>query len=221
MRFILLSVCFGLCQWTSAFAEAHVSMVLIADHILDVRSGKRVDHQAILVSDGKIARIAPLGELHPPGDAQTITLPAGATLLPGLIDAHTHLLQSFDPKVGGDDPNQVLQAATMSTALRALQGARNAREDLMAGITSVRDVGNSGLNGDVALRTAIAKGWVKGPRMVVSTRALAPAGGQFPGMTAEGKSLIETEYVVISGPAEARAAVRQAVYDGADLIKVR
>jgi imidazolonepropionase-like amidohydrolase len=90
----------------------------------------------------------------------------------------------------------------------------------MAGITSVRDVGNSGLNGDVALRTAIAKGWVKGPRMVVSTRALAPAGGQFPGMTAEGKSLIETEYVVISGPAEARAAVRQAVYDGADLIKV-
>jgi len=220
MRFILLSVCFGLCQWSSAFAGGPVSVVVIADHILDVRSGQLVDHQAVLVSDGKIARIAPLGELHAPGDAKTITLPAGATLLPGLVDAHTHLLQSFDPKVGGDEPNQVLQAATMSTALRALQGSKNAREDLMAGITSVRDVGNSGLNGDVALRTAITRGWVQGPRMLVSTRAVAPAGGQFPGMTAEGKSLIETEYVVISGPAEARAAVRQAVYDGADLIKV-
>jgi imidazolonepropionase-like amidohydrolase len=108
----------------------------------------------------------------------------------------------------------------MSTTLRALQGAKNAHEDLMAGITSVRDVGNSGLNGDVALRTAITKGWLQGPRMVVSTRALAPAGGQFPGMAADGKNLIETEYVVISGPAEARAAVRQAVYEGADLIKV-
>src|SRR5579859_942207 len=220
MRFFVLAVLFGLCQGSSAFAEDHVSIVLIADHVLDVQSGKLVDHQAVLVSDGKIARIAPLGELHPPGDAKTITLPAGATLLPGLIDAHTHLLQSFNPTVGGDEPNQVLQAATMSTALRALRGARAAREDLMAGITSVRDVGNSGVNGDVALRTATAKGWVQGPRMLVSTRALAPAGGQFPGMTAEGQRLIETEYVVISGPAQARAAVRQAVYDGADLIKV-
>ncbi len=220
MRPFLIAVLFSLCHGASVFAETHASVVLIADHILDVQSGKLVDHQAILVSDGKIARIAPLGELHPPGDAKTITLPAGATLLPGLIDAHTHLLQSFDPKVGGDEPNQVLQAATMSTALRALQGAKNAREDLMAGITSVRDVGNSGLDGDVALRTAIAKGWVQGPRMVVSTRALAPAGGQFPPMTAEAKGLVETEYVEISGPQEARAAVRQAVYDGADLIKV-
>lgn len=108
----------------------------------------------------------------------------------------------------------------MSTTLRALHGAKNAREDLMAGITSVRDVGNSGVNGDVALRTAIAKGWVQGPQMLVSTRALAPAGGQFPGMTPEGQRLVETEYVAIAGPTQARAAVRQAVYDGADLIKV-
>jgi imidazolonepropionase-like amidohydrolase len=220
MRFALLAVFFGLCLCSPAFAEIHVSTVLIADHILDIQSGKLLDHQAILITDGKIAGIGPIGELRPPTGTKIITLQAGATLLPGLIDAHTHLLESFDPKLGGDEPNQVLQAATMSTALRALQGTKNAREDFLAGITSVRDVGNSGLNGDIALRAAISKGWVQGPRMVVSTRALAPAGGQFPRMTAEGKGLIKTEYVVISGEKDARAAVRQAVFDGADLIKV-
>jgi len=220
MRFLLIAVSLAIFQSTPVFAEFQPPVVLVADHILDVQSGKLRDHQALLVADGKIQRIAPFSDLHSPAGAKIIRFPAGATLLPGLIDAHTHLMQSFDPKIGGDEPNQILQAATMSTALRALRGARNAREDLMAGITSVRDVGNSGLNGDVALQKAIAQGWIEGPRMVVSTRALAPAGGQFPPMTAEGKNLIETEYVEISGPVEARAAVRKAVYDGADLIKV-
>jgi len=84
----------------------------------------------------------------------------------------------------------------------------------------VRDVGNSGLNGDVALRNAINRGWVVGPRMVVSTRALSAAGGQFGGLQADTQKMIDQEYVVISGVEEARRAVRQAFYDGADCIKV-
>ena len=141
-------------------------------------------------------------------------------LLPGLIDSHTHLLQNYSPGIGGDDPNMLLTVATMSPARRALLGAAMGREDLEAGITTVRDVGNSGYNGDVALRDAIAAGWVTGPRMLVSTRALSAAGGQFGGLAAEAQSLLAQEYVVISGVEEARRAVRQAFYDGADLIKV-
>ncbi len=95
-----------------------------------------------------------------------------------------------------------------------------AREDLEAGFTTVRDLGNSGFNGDVALREAIEAGWVVGPRIVASTRALSAAGGQFGSLAPEAQKLVEQEYVAISGVEEARRAVRQAIYDGADCIKV-
>jgi imidazolonepropionase-like amidohydrolase len=110
--------------------------------------------------------------------------------------------------------------ATQSTALRALLGARLGREDLEAGITTVRDLGNSGMNGDVALREAINRGWVQGPRIVPSTRALAAQGGQLGHLVPEAQSLIEQEYVIVRGPESARQAVRQALYDGARCIKV-
>ena len=115
----------------------------------------------------------------------------------------------------------MIEVATQSTAYRALLGAEMGREDLEAGITTVRDLGNSGLNGDVALRDAIDNGWVTGPRMVVSTRALAAPGGQFH-LTVQHdlQPMIDQEYAIIGSPAEAKRAVAQAVYDGADLIKV-
>jgi imidazolonepropionase-like amidohydrolase len=205
---------------TAASPQTPASILLVADHVVDVHSGKLLDHQAILEIDGKIASVAPLAEIRVPADTKRIDFPPGTTLMPGLIDAHTHLLQSFDPKLGNDDPAQVLEDAEMTTAQRALLGARNAREDLLAGITTVRDVGNSGVNGDVALKYAIRKGWIQGPRMIVSTRALAPIGGQFPRLAPEAKNIIDLEYAVITGPEQARAAVRQALYDGADCIKV-
>jgi imidazolonepropionase-like amidohydrolase len=205
---------------TAASPQTPASILLVADHVLDVRSGKLLDNQAILETDGKIASVAPLAEIHVPADTRRIDFPPGTTLMPGLIDAHTHLLQSFDPKLGNDDPAQVLEDAEMTTAQRALLGAKNAREDLLAGITTVRDVGNSGVNGDVALKYAIRKGWIQGPRMLVSTRALAPIGGQFPHLAPEAKNIIDLEYAVITGPEQARVAVRQALYDGADCIKV-
>jgi imidazolonepropionase-like amidohydrolase len=207
--------------WCSiTLAQNHQPVLLVADHMFDANSGKLLDHEALLEVDGKIEKLAPLSEIHTPPGTVRIDFAPGTTLLPGLIDAHTHLLQSFDSKLGNDDPNQILEDAQLSPARRALQGAKNAREDLLAGITTVRDVGNSGVNGDVALKYAISMGWVQGPRMLVSTRALAPIGGQFPRLVAEAKGLVDLEYVVISGPEQARAAVRQARYDGADLIKV-
>ena len=91
---------------------------------------------------------------------------------------------------------------------------------LESGFTAVRDVGNSGLNGDVELRRAIDKGWITGPTMAVSTRIISPVGGQEIAFSHDFQHLMEQEYVQISGVEEARRAVAQAVYDGADLIKV-
>lgn len=191
--------------------------VLRAARMLDVRNGAVISNPVIVVANGRITA-AGAGVAVPPG--ALVTELGNVLLLPGLIDSHTHLLQNYSPGVGGDDPNMLITVATMSPARRALLGAAMGRQDLDAGITSVRDLGNSGLNGDVALRDAIAAGWVAGPRIFASTRALSAAGGQFGGLTPEAQSLLAQEYVVVSGVEEARRAVRQAFYDGADLIKV-
>jgi imidazolonepropionase-like amidohydrolase len=142
------------------------------------------------------------------------------TILPGLIDAHTHLLHQYYTRYGDDNSNRLLEMIQLGPAKRALLGAKLARGMLEAGFTSVRDLGNAGINADIALRDAINNGDVPGPRMFVSTRALAPVGGQFQSVTPEAQQLLSQEYIQISGVEEARKAVRQAIYDGADCIKV-
>ncbi len=153
--------------------------------------------------------------------------PAGArvmdlrryTVLPGLIDAHTHLLYLENPR--GTLTSEGIGAVVVEgTPLRALHGAARARTFLAAGITTVRDLGNSGRFGDVALRTAIADGSVDGPRMLVSGPGLSPEGGQFPGLEFSHRDIAEEEYRIVRGPADAAQAVREAVFYGADVIKV-
>lgn len=185
--------------------------------LVDVKNGTLITNAVVIVEGDRITAVG-----------STLPIPVGAhiidlgplTLVPGLIDAHTHLLMNYTGGVGGDDVNMLLTVAQLGTARRVLLGAAMAREDLQAGITSVRDVGNSGWNGDVALKDAIEAGWVQGPRIQPSTRALAAAGGQFGRLAAEAQRLIEQEYVVVSGVEETRRAVRQALYDGAEVIKV-
>lgn len=188
-----------------------------AARMLDVKSGNVIKNAVVLIENG---RITDAGEaLAIPAGTEIIDL-GSAMLMPGLIDSHTHLLQNYDPSLQGDDPNMILTVTQMGTTKRALLGAAMGREMLEAGFTAVRDVGNSGVNGDVALRDAIREGWVVGPRMVVSTRALSAAGGQFGNVTPEVQKILDQEYVIVSGVEEARKAVRQAFYDGADCIKV-
>ena len=170
----------------SAVARGQVSLpsaqstttVVRAARMIDPKSGNVMQNPVIVVRGGRIVSVG--ANAAPPAAATVIDL-GTLTLMPGLIDAHTHLLQNYRGELGGDDPNMLLTVATMSTAKRALLGARMGREDLEAGITTVRDVGNSGFSGDVALRDAINAGWVTGPRIRASTRALSAAGGQFDG----------------------------------------
>jgi len=191
-------------------------LVLKAARLVDVRAGAIVVSAVVVIENGKVS--ASGSNLAIPKGARVVEL-GDLTLMPGLIDCHTHLLLAFD---GGksDEENSLLTTLQMSTAKRALMGAADAREMLEAGFTTVRDLGNSGYEGDLALRDAINAGWVQGPRMVVSSRALSAVGGQAPSVVAKAQELIAEEYAVVTGADEARRAVRQAAYDGADWIKV-
>jgi imidazolonepropionase-like amidohydrolase len=185
-------------------------------HLIDVKAGTSIAGAVILIEKGRITAAGPGVKI--PAGARIIDLGA-ATVLPGLIDVHTHLLTNLDPEKG-DEQLAGTMFTQMSPAKRALLGAGMARETLEAGFTAVRDLGNSGTNGDVALRDAIRAGWVVGPRMAVSTRALSPIGGQYGGLSTLGRDLIPLEYAEVTGTDEARRAVRQAIFDGASVIKV-
>jgi imidazolonepropionase-like amidohydrolase len=200
---------------TTPAPDAHL-VVLKAAKMLDVKAQKIVSNPVVIIEGEKIKQVG--SGISVPAGARVIDL-GSATLMPGLIDAHTHLLQNYDTAIG-EDENMVLTVSQMSAAERALLGAKMGREDLEAGITTVRDVGNSGLNGDVALRRAISHRWVIGPRIVASTRALAAAGGQFGKLQHDAQPLVEQEYVEIATVDDARRAVQRAFYDGADCIKV-
>lgn len=192
-------------------------IAITAKRMIDVRSGKEISDIVILIEKNKIVAVG--SNLKIPDSVELISL-GDVTILPGLIDAHTHLLHQYYTKYGDDNTNRLLEMIQLGAAKRALLGSRLAREMLEAGFTSVRDLGNSSINADVALRDAINNGDVVGPRMFVSTRALSPVGGQFQSVTPEAQELLSQEYVQISGVEEARRAVRQAIYDGADCIKV-
>jgi imidazolonepropionase-like amidohydrolase len=221
-RFLVLTVflTFAPCVFSQGtkFSAKSGTIAIRAAVLIDGKSDQPIPNAVIVVDGGKITAVG--SGLAIPTDAEIIDL-GDKTVLPGLIDSHTHLLSEVDgTSLSLQDDEWLTIVAKQSTAERALLGAKLGREDLEAGITTVRDVGNSGVNGDVALRRAIDRGWVPGPRIVAATRALAPPGGQFGRLTPEAQKLIDQEYVTLNGPQSARQAVRQALYDGANCIKV-
>ena len=217
LAFLLLVRATAIAQTAPA---APKTKLLKAARLLDVRTGRYVTNAAILIENDKIKEAGPAAEVqaHVPKGATIIDLGA-ATLLPGLIDCHAHLLTagtSIFPQ------ETILNAvAGMSPSARVLLGAHNAREDLESGFTTVRVVGHSGIDGDVALRDAINRGWLSGPRIQAAARKLAPPGGQALHLNpAVSDQIIDQEFLQVGSADEARKAVRENLLYGADLIKV-
>jgi imidazolonepropionase-like amidohydrolase len=199
-------------------AKPPVSVVLKAARLLDVRKGAYIDNAAIWIVGDRIKEVGRASEVqsHAPKDARIIDL-GKATLLPGLIDCHTHIMARFAEGENG----YLLGLATKSQAFRALEGAYNARITLQAGYTTIRDVENEGSDyADVALRDAIQQGLAEGPRMQVATRAIAAVGQYNPFGVSPDLKNFPTGAQMVSGVEEARRAAREQIGHGADLIKV-
>ncbi|HEX9221897.1 MAG TPA: amidohydrolase family protein [Candidatus Acidoferrales bacterium] len=211
----LLSCCGAVCA-AQAQKPAPKTIVLKAARMFDGKSDSLTKPGLVVITDGKIAAVG-TGAAIPSG-AEVIDL-GDATLLPGFIDAHTHLSME-----ASDDWKQaMLDRLQKPVAEQALDASVNARKTLLAGFTTVRDVGSSDYL-DVGLRNAINSGTIVGPRMLVTVHAIGSTGGHCDrgGGFRAGLFGRETDPLdgVINGPEEARRAVRLDHKYGATMIKV-
>ena len=189
-----------------------------------VRAGTLIDgtgappraNQVIVIRGNRIERVQDAAPAEMPAGAKVIDL-SKATVLPGLIDAHTHLfLQGEDPAQGGYDANILLQGL----AYRAARATVSARRALEQGFTTVRDVETEGAGyGDVELKQAIGQGHVPGPRIFASTRAISTTGG-YPLEGYAPEIEMPKGVQIVDGPVQARKAAREQLDHGADWIKV-
>jgi imidazolonepropionase-like amidohydrolase len=203
----LLAVC--LLFAVSAVAQ---TIAIRAGNLIDPATGTVAKHQIILVKDKKIQAVG--ASVAIPKDAQVIDL-SNEWVMPGIMDAHTHVTQSV--KYFRElDHNYLVE----STGLRALRGLRTAQTLLNAGITTVRDVGNDANFAAVDLRKAIDAGWFVGPTVQTAGKIIAPFGGQSGGIPQEIGPFWRFEYYDADSPDEIRKAVRENIFYGADLIKL-
>ncbi len=197
---------------------------VVAQEVIYIKAGLFYDsEQNVLLKNKAIQvkgnEIVSIGEFNTiPRNTKVIDL-SEYTVLPGLIDGHTHVLFSQD--ADKDFSEHSIQSLTMeSDALRALRGAKRAKSYLDVGITSVKDLGNSGLFLDVALRDAINEGTIEGPRIFASGPIIGATGGQIYGVSPKHQSLIDLEYRIVKSVEDAKIAVREHVNQNVDLIKI-
>jgi imidazolonepropionase-like amidohydrolase len=212
----LVMTCFVL--WSCAVvAQSGAGVTVIrAGTLIDGKSDKPRANQVIVIRGNRIESVS---------DASTAKIPAGAsemdlskqTVLPGLIDSHTHIfLQGEDPAKGGYDANIL----TQGLALRAVRAGVAARRALEQGFTTLRDVETEGAGyGDVGIKQAINLGYIPGPRLFVVTRAISTTGGYMLEGYAPELDMPKGAQIV-DGPVEARKAAREQLDKGADWIKV-
>ncbi|MGB8538854.1 MAG: amidohydrolase family protein [Acidobacteriaceae bacterium] len=195
-------------------ADTSAATYVHAGKLLDVRSGKMLNDQVIVIRGDRIERFAASGEVQIPAGATTVDL-THATVLPGLIDCHTHIMLTDT-----DDSHYDDILLKQSWQYRTILATLNVKRDLEAGFTALRDVESEGaMYSDVDVRNAINQELIPGPRLKVATRGISTTGGY--GL--EGYSPQVTVPVgvqTIDGPSEARKAVREQFNYGADLIKI-
>ncbi len=205
-----------LCVWTClpilAFAtllraQTPGPVAVRAGRMFDSKTAQVLNKQVVLIQGERITEVGPEDQVKIPAGATVIDL-SQATVLPGLIDAHTHI---YDSLSAGARVNTSREAWTV-------MAVKEARTDLRAGFTAARDVGTHGEGyGDVDVRNAINKGIIAGPRMQVATRGIGGSGSDYigvPGVDLTGG------HQTITGEVQAREAVREQIRYGADLIKI-
>jgi imidazolonepropionase-like amidohydrolase len=202
---------------TAAFASADPAATLLRPAQVWTAGEPLHAGWVVLIRGERIAAVGPQDAVHAPANAQVIDLP-GATLLPGLIDAHSHLFLHPYNETRWDD--QVLKEPVPYRTLRA---AQQARVTLLAGFTTLRDLGTEGAEyADLSVRQAIADGLIAGPRLFVATRAIVATGAYGPAPRSLRPDVCCTPQGAqeASGVAEVVRAVREQAGRGADWIKV-
>ncbi len=206
----------------SAFAQeqtrsaAQSVTVIRAGTLIDGKSAQLKRDQVIVIRGNKIESVSDATSAKTPAGATVIDL-SKATVLPGLIDSHTHIfLQGEDPAQGGYDANIL----TAPLALRAARATVAVRRAIEQGFTTLRDVETEGAGyGDIGIKEAIEAGYIPGPRLFVATRAISTTGG-YPLEGYAPELEMPKGAQIVDGPVEARKAAREQLDHGADWIKV-
>jgi imidazolonepropionase-like amidohydrolase len=196
-------------------AVPHI-IVIRAERLIDGTSAEARANQEIVIRGNHIVDVHSAGAQPRPAEAQVIDL-GDATVLPGLIDTHTHIfLQGEDPAAGGYD----VQLLKFPLSYRAVRATISARRALEQGFTTIRDVETEGAGyGDIGIKRAINEGYIPGPRMFVSTLSISSTGG-YPLEGYAPEITVPKGSQLIDGPVEARKAAREQLDKGADWIKV-
>ncbi|MCW0203483.1 MAG: amidohydrolase family protein [Rhodanobacter thiooxydans] len=205
-----------LCSLPVGAAMPKGNWLLLPDRVWTAEGDTAHAGWAVLVRDGVISAVGPAGSIDAPADARRVTLP-GATLTPGLIDLHSHLfLHPYNETLWND------QVLTEPQDYRTLEAAAHAKATLLAGVTTLRDLGTEGAGyADVSIKRAIEEGLIPGPRLFVATRAIVATASYGPGPHGFRPDLdLPQGAQPVTGVDAAVAAVREQAARGADWIKL-